>query len=166
MTNLSVPARIRRKLETRLACINGTGKYRSVAGLTIKERAPVSSDFELESVNEIAYLFRVDEDRSPIIQGTEYIDITIVWAAVLVKKVNDGCESFVEYLIADFERAMEVKKDLLLFDTDEQKNLLKQPLYMANASVQLPNDAMGWEAVAFTVETTFPHRYGDPEYVE
>lgn len=158
----SVARRIYAALADRLAAIDGSGDMvNNLAGSVFRFKP--SHDAEVEAVPAV-FVFRREggEERS----GTPddlCIDRTVVFDVLGI--VGAGAESgdAAEDLLADIERALEIKTDLYL--SSGGVNLLIEPLTLLPSEFSLGGDGSKVESVAVGVRCRYPHIYGDPNYV-
>lgn len=155
----SVAKRILSKLVDRLKAIDGTGEFNFNLKNNVLIRRP---SYDRDDCLPAIFIYRRNPDSREHNPELGFPVHTVIYDVVGLVQRTDTAGEALEDLLADIERALEIPSDLCLRDG---KNLLGTPLRLVTGETELAPDGSRVEAVSVGVQCTFPHKYGDPNYV-
>jgi len=162
----SVAAQVLALLKTRLEAINGTGEYTFNLVNRVEARRPAVNIEAINAPRVFVYRRQSGEQREQRSNTVNQIRRTVIYDCVAyVTSDSDEAGINAEALLADIERALELKADLNLKNADG-KNLLSEILQLVEVEIDTSAPVTGVEVIGVGVRCVWPHVYGDPSKVQ
>lgn len=163
----SVAARILKKLKGRLDAIDGSGDFENdLQGRIFLSRPAYDADAEKKPAVFLARRIGGGTTREQAPGKSELSTTTVVFDAIGVIALGNECAVTAEDLLADLHRALEIPDDLYMRDEQLGKNLLSQELQITDVEFNIPEAEIPVVLVSVSISCTYPHKYGDPDYVQ
>lgn len=163
----SVAARILKKLRDRLDAIDGGVDFNNdLQGRIFLSRPTYDADEERLPAVFLSRRIGGGTTREQTPGKSELSTTTVVFDAIGVIAIGGSCAVDAEDLLADLHRALEVPDDLYLRDEQLGKNLLSQELQITDVEFNVPEAEIPVVLVSVSISCTYPHKYGDPDYVQ
>jgi hypothetical protein len=168
MPIVSVATRVLELLQSRLETIDGTAPFvHDVSGAVALRRPVFDADRDPLPVVFISRRLGTGDTRD-FRQGSTKQIARVVTFDVVGLVAGDGSTPGLEAeaLLADIERALERADDEHLKDPTTGINLLSEPLMLVEPVIDDSAVRTGAELVGVGVRCAWPHRYGDPAFVQ
>lgn len=102
--------------------------------------------------------------KSPV--DGNFWDVTTIYDVVIVVPASSRSTVEAEEALGDLHRAIEIVGDVYIRDAETGFNLLGQELAVVDLQVDDVLAALPYDFVGIGIATTYPHKYGAPNYVQ